>query len=74
MKVLKIDNRAFALEPHDRIAALNIDRLRDDGISETAIDIYRRYRFGLFGSAPSTEDERVSTAEAATSSNSAKAL
>jgi hypothetical protein len=50
MKVIKLDNSAFALEPHDptdRIDALNIDRLRDSGISEAAIDIYRRYRLGL---------------------------
>ena len=52
MKVIKLDKSAFALEPQDeadRIDALDVAQLLESGISQAAIDIYRRYRFGLSG-------------------------
>jgi hypothetical protein len=61
MKVIDLGNRATALEPDeaaDRIASLDISHLKESGISEAAIDIYRRYRGGL-RRGPSTAVERV---------------
>jgi hypothetical protein len=64
MKITKLDSCAFALEPQDpadRIGALDIGRLRRSGISEAAINIYRRYRSGLVASGGTSVAQRDSS-------------
>jgi hypothetical protein len=58
LKLIKLDRCAFALEPQDpadRIGALDIARLRRSGITQAAIDIYRRYQSGLVDSGSPNE-------------------
>jgi hypothetical protein len=67
MKIIKLDSCAFALEPQDpadQIGALDIARLRRSGVSEAAIDIYRRYQSGLVNSGSPIEAKAGSPIEA----------
>jgi hypothetical protein len=58
MKVIDLGDCALALEPDkmaDRVGSLDIARLKSHGVSERAIEIYRRYALAPNISPPSLD-------------------